>query len=352
MDTEIRFLKELEGDLSAAAMRERHERVRPPRGPRFGGWRRVAAAAAAILVVAWGIGFVVQHPIGLGSSDEAADFGSGGGAATEAPVAPADDAPGVAPGYAVGGEEVAERDGLGFEGYDGGDTVSGGGSPAADRDLSKIVRDGRIRVKVPDGSFREARDEAVAVAEEAGGFVLESSVRGRSGTFVLRVPARRFDGVMTRLARLGDVELEEQRGEDVTAEYIDLQARIDILTARRDVIRRLMERATSLSQTLMLQNRFDQVQLELEQLTGRIRYLDDQVAESTVRLEIVERTAPQAQVEPELENPSLLRAWQQGVHGFLNVVSVAVVGLGYLLPILIVGAAWLAVREVLRRRRA
>jgi len=71
MDTEIRFLKELEGDLSAAAMRERHERVRPPRGPRFGGWRRVAAAAAAILVVAWGIGFVVQHPIGLGSSDEA-----------------------------------------------------------------------------------------------------------------------------------------------------------------------------------------------------------------------------------------------------------------------------------------
>jgi hypothetical protein len=229
-------------------------------------------------------------------------------------------------------------------------TEDGSRSGGAPSDLSKIVRTGRMRVKVADGTFRDARDAAVAIAEDAGGFVLDSRVQGRSGTFTIRIPAGRFDGVMTRFGRLGDVELEEQNGEDVTAEYIDLSARIEILTARRDVIQDLMDEATTLQQSLLLQNRFDEVQLELERITGQLLFLNDQIEESTIRLEIVERSAPEQRLE-QVDNPSLLEAWKRGIQGFMNVLSVAIIGLGYLLPLLIAVGVWFGVRELMRRRR-
>ena len=154
---------------------------------------------------------------------------------------------------------------------------------------------------------------------------------------------------MSRLGRLGEVELEEQNGEDVTAEYIDLEARVDILTARRDVIQELMEEATTLSQTLQLQTKFDEVQLQLERMAGQLRFLDDQIAQATIQLQLIERTAPEAQID-DVENPSLLTAWERGIQGFLNVIAVAIVGLGYLLPLLVVAGVWFGIRELMKRR--
>jgi hypothetical protein len=116
------------------------------------------------------------------------------------------------------------------------------------------------------------------------------------------------------------------------------------------VIQRLMEQATGLSQTLMLQNRFDEVQLQLERVTGQLRFLNDQVAESTIKLELVERTAPQERQE-QIDNPSLLEAWKRGIEGFLNVLAVAIIGLGYLLPLLVAIGVWFGIRELTRRRR-
>jgi hypothetical protein len=357
MEREIRYLRDLESDLRRAA--EREQRARGTSRKR--GAKRWIPAVAAVLVVAWGIGFVVENPISLGSNEEAASDGGGtagaGGAEDAAePVPAGPEVPGVAPwdgryrsvdeqeGSATGGD----RDLVGFT------APQASPAPVPDDtsfgDLSKIIRTGRIRVKVDDGTFRDARDAAVSIAEGAGGFVLDSRVQGRAGTFTLRVPAARFDAVMTRLGRLGDVELEQQNGEDVTAEYVDLEARMDILTARRDVIQDLMEQTTSLSQSLMLQNRFDEVQLQLERITGQLRFLNDQIAESTIELELVERTAPQQQQE-QIDNPSLLEAWKRGIEGFLNVLAVAIIGLGYLLPLLIAVGVWYGIREVMRRRR-
>ncbi|HSL11198.1 MAG TPA: DUF4349 domain-containing protein, partial [Actinomycetota bacterium] len=334
MEREIRYLRDLEGDLRRAADRARGN------GPsRTAGAKRWIPAVAAVLVVAWGIGFVVENPISLGGSERATSgAGDGGsdaatGGAPQASPAPLEPEAPERSGYLIDeqagpGPQDRERGLFGFGSLPGtADTISGDDArtDTSFGDLSKIIRTGRMRVKVDDGTFRDARDSAVSIAEGAGGFVLDSRVQGRSGTFTIRVPAARFDAVMTRLGRLGDVELEEQDGDDVTAEFVDLEARMRILTARRDVIQRLMEQTTSLSQSLMLQNRFDEVQLQLERITGQLRFLNDQIAESTIRLELVERTAPQQRQE-QIENPSLLEAWKRGIEGFLNVLAVAIIG--------------------------
>lgn len=356
MESEIRFLRELGHDLERAAALEPARDRR--RGVARAHPRKWLPAVAAVLVVSWAVGFVAQDPSRLsafGGSDQAtADSGGGGGGSGDGaldeivPAAP--ESVGARTDEETGSDTLSGRPGVGDLGVGEQTSGVGGDASASIGDLSKIVRTGRMRVEVDDGTFRDARDETVAIAESAGGFVLDSRVQGRSGSFTLRVPAARFDAVMTRLGRLGDVQLEEQDGEDVTAEYVDLQARTEILTARRDVIQRLMEQATTLNQTLMIQNRFDEVQLQLERITGQLRFLDAQVDESTIRLDLVERTAPQQRVE-QVDNPSLLEAWKRGIQGFLNVLAVAIIGLGYLLPLLVAVGVWFGAREVMRRRR-
>jgi hypothetical protein len=361
MDTEIRFLQALEQDLervaalqAAGAGGRRGTRGRP-RGRGDGGaprWKQLMAAAAALLAVAWGVGFVAQSglPSLGGDSEDAAGVAAGPDDTEVEDVsglpASRDDAgevPEAAPSPAPGSESF---DAAGDPPLVGGRETLGG----LQTDLAKIVRNGRMRVEVEDGTFRDARAAVVDIAEDAGGIVLSSKVQGRSGTFTLRVPSATFDATMVELGRLGTVKLEQQTGEDVTEEFVDLAARLRILRARRAVLEDLMTQATTFQQTLLVQRRFDEVELEIERITGRLRFLDDQVERSTIEVEIVEASVPQAQTPEEIENPSLIQAWSRAIQGFLNVLAVTIVGLGYLLPLLIAAGVYFAGREIWRRR--
>jgi len=180
--------------------------------------------------------------------------------------------------------------------------------------------------------------------------VLSSSTQGRRGTFVLRVPDRRFTQTLLALGEVGRVEFEDQTGQDVTAEFVDLQARKDILLARKRVLLGFLREADTVQETLNLYGRVEDTQLQLERIQGQLRFIRDQVAESTIRVTIRER-AVQAEIAQNIDKPSLAVAWERAVQGFLNVVAAVVIGLGYLVPIAVIGLlVWLAVR--LARRRA
>ena len=220
---------------------------------------------------------------------------------------------------------------------------------AVQRDLSKIVRDGRIGIVVDDDGFGEARAAVNAIALKNGGIVLSSSTQERRGTFLLRVPDRRFIETLTALREIGRVEFEDQTGQDVTAEFVDLVARQDILLARKRVLLGFLREADTVQETLSLYSRVEHTQLALERIQGELRFIRDQVAESTIRVTIRE-TAVEAETPQEIDKPSLAVAWERAVQGFLNVVAAVVIGLGYLIPVAVIGLlVWLIVRFTRRR---
>jgi hypothetical protein len=144
-------------------------------------------------------------------------------------------------------------------------------------------------------------------------------------------------------------------GQDVTAEYIDLSARVSILKARRAALLTILAEANTIGQILAVQNRVDEVQLEIEKIQGRLRYLDDQVDESTLRVDLREKRAQEQQIQEDegIDLPSLGRALELGVQGTMNVLATMIVGIGYLLPLALIGLAiWGVVRLVRRRDRA
>ena len=158
-------------------------------------------------------------------------------------------------------------------------------------DVSKIIRDGSMSIQVPKDDFSKGFAAATRIAQNNGGFVLSSQTRGqRRGTLVLRIPAKRFDDAMLALRAIGVVQAQSITGKDVTAQYIDLKARLQNAIGQRTVLRNLMAQATTIQETITVQNRLSQVELEVEQIQGQLNFIEDQVAEATVRVELHEKT--------------------------------------------------------------
>ena len=218
-------------------------------------------------------------------------------------------------------------------------------------DLSKIIRDGAIAVTVPTDSFRDQSAKVVAIANQNGGSVLSSTTQsGTSGTFTLRIPASRFDKAMVQLAQLGSVDSSSVQGKDVTADYMDAKAHLKIYLTHRKFLYGLMAKATTTGEALALEHQLQQTQLQIDQITGQIRYLDNQVAEATLRVDLHE-PGSEPKTASDIENPSLGNAFSRAIQGFLNVIAVMLIGFGYLIPLLVIAAVAYAIVRLVQRRR-
>jgi hypothetical protein len=124
-----------------------------------------------------------------------------------------------------------------------------------------------------------------------------------------------------------------------------------IYLARRKVLFGLMQQANSIGETLTVQRQLDDVQLRIDQIQGQLNFINKQAAESTIKVDLHETDAAVAPAPGDVENPSLGRAWDHAVQGFLNVLAAVLIGLGYLIPIGVVVAVGYVISRLVRRRR-
>lgn len=195
----------------------------------------------------------------------------------------------------------------------------------------RVIKTAELSLEVEDGELGGAMREGRAIAERAGGFLLSTSVDGvdrRRGDFTIRVPAAEFEETLSALEELGTVAGESVRGEDVSQEFVDLEARLRNATAQEEVLFRLYDRSNSIADTIRVQRELEDVQLEIERLRGRLRFLDDQTSLSTISVSMVEAGAATAEAGP------FERAWETARKTFVSVVSGVIVGAGFVLPLL------------------
>jgi hypothetical protein len=232
----------------------------------------------------------------------------------------------VAPGVAAS-PGVTEHDGS-----------TGGGSFAAPAGAlpevgARVVKTASVTLQVKDGTFDDWFQQATMVASRHGGYVASSDTaegKLRSGTLVIRVPASEFESTLAELKGLGTVRQERLSGQDVTSQFVDLDARLRNWQAQESVLLGLMAKATNIADSIRVQNQLQDVQLQIEELKGQLRVLSDQADLSTITLAVSEKGF----VVPEPPSPtSLAGAWHAAVHGFVGVLAAVVVGLGYLIPI-------------------
>jgi hypothetical protein len=270
-----------------------------------------------------------------------------------------------------GGSESSVGAGTGGGGdsaEDSAEAGGGGGSKAGDRRLvsspgqrsavpqvgPQIIQTASIRLSIAHGSFDDKVDEAHAIVDSYGGFVVNSSASQGSderlveGSFDLRIPAESYDDALSRLRQLGKVEALEESGQDVSQEFVDLNARIRQLRAVEAQLLELLQRANDVPAALAVQNQLSQVQLDLEQARGRLQYLDDRVSYATISLVMREVGA----VAPKDDGFSIVDAWATAGSAFLAVVGWIFIGIAVAAPVLVLLGLGLLAGRALRKRFA
>ena len=203
----------------------------------------------------------------------------------------------------------------------------------------------------------DAATEATRITESVGGRVDARNeyapVNGDSGsaTLTLRIPAAALTATLDKLKALGTVQEVSLSSSDVTMQSQDLDARIKAMQASVDRLLTLLSSATDTDTLITLETAISDRQAQLESMESEKRYLADQVAMSTLTLNLV------SPAQAEVTVPSTFwSGLQAGWAAFIAFFSGLLVALGVLLPWLVFAAivtfAIIAIVRGSRRRRA
>jgi hypothetical protein len=166
----------------------------------------------------------------------------------------------------------------------------------------------------------------------------------------LRVPAASFEDLLMRVRGLGTVRSSTTHGQDVTAQYSDIQARLTALNATRSQLLTILQKATAIGDVLAVQDRINDVQTQIDQLQGQQKLLDDQTSMASLSVDV----APPGTTSGASPKPSgIAKAWEDARHGFTSGVEDILAASGTILVVLLVLAglavlgrfAWQATRR-------
>jgi Domain of unknown function (DUF4349) len=207
----------------------------------------------------------------------------------------------------------------------------------------KIIKTAELGIRAE--KVRDSAARAQQIAAQFGGSVLSSQINQGdsyvSANLVLVVPSPEFEKVLGELRGLGkEVTTDTVTGEDVTEEFVDLQSRERNLVAAEQSLLKLYDEAESVSDTLLIERELTNVRGQIEQVQGRIKYLEQHTASSQITLSV------QPVVRPEPPQPAwdparvVAQAWNAslGVLQALATVVLSVVVFGWwLAPAFVVG---------------
>jgi hypothetical protein len=196
------------------------------------------------------------------------------------------------------------------------------------------------------------------LASELGGNVLTSNATGTDDTMraeiAFRVPSDRFKEALDRLHGYAvKVNQEQSSAQDVTEDYVDLQARQRNLEATVAQFQSLLTKATTVDDTLKVQVQLNNAQSDLERVKGKLNYYDQRTAFSTISATILPVSPAKASPIATWSLSHTVRAaWNRSVNGLQNVADALItVGIGgWWIEIPLALAIYLLVRRERRRR--
>ena len=137
---------------------------------------------------------------------------------------------------------------------------------------------------------QEAVDRVKVVAESFGGFVERLSSFGnddrQSASMTVRVPQAQFEAALDQIRLLGDVQSENIGSDDVSEQFIDLEARLKSALREEDSLLSLLSRSLNISDIISIERELARVRSTIEQLQGQLNFLERRVDLSTIFIEL------------------------------------------------------------------
>jgi Domain of unknown function (DUF4349) len=268
-----------------------------------------------------------------------------------------------------------------------GDDIAAAVPPASALSPHHLLRSGDLSLLLARGTLLSTVDRINAMTLGMGGYVMSSAIGSESpgmpgpveplplsgetlpsatdkpvGTIAtnpyaalsVRVPESSFDAAVKRFAALGDVQSASTSSEDVTSQYVDLQARLRHYRAVERRLVRFLAATDNVNQMLAVQDRIDNVQLTIEQLSAELKSLRESTTYGTLSIFLREKGVPQAGASD--SSVTFAGTLLHSINVLARGARVTGLVLTALLPFAVVfGAlglvAWFAARRVRRARR-
>ena len=164
-----------------------------------------------------------------------------------------------------------------------------GTDPAVQIAERRVIQNASLTLRVED--VRPATESVRQIAEALGGFVEQLSLSGSAddadGFVVIRVPQGEFFTAIERLSALGEVLGENVSSQDVTAQFVDLEAQLRSLTREEGRLLELLERANTVSEILVVEGELIRIRTQIERLQGSLNFLERRVALATITVSLI-----------------------------------------------------------------
>lgn len=218
----------------------------------------------------------------------------------------------------------------------------------------KIVYTASMRME--STRFDDARAALLAAVEDCGGYLESTDQSGsaKEGSrwvyYTVRVPAGKYTAFLEQAGQAGSVLNLNESAQDITLEYVDVQARLESLESKKARLEALADKAETTADLLEIENQLTEVQYQLESYTRQMKVMDNQVDYCTVDISLREvATLTPTGVS---FGERIADAFTGGWTAFAAFVQDAVVAIIYNLPLLIIFGILAAVLvPVLRKRR-
>lgn len=211
----------------------------------------------------------------------------------------------------------------------------------------------------------EANDRLSALAASLNGFVVSSNIYQSStdaqgnkimqASITFRVPSEQLDNALMQIRALAvEVQSENVTGQDVTAEFTDLESRLRNLEATEAQLVNIMDGATKTEEVLAVFNQLTYIREQIEQVRGQMKYYSKSAAMSAITVQLIPDVLaqpievggwrPEGVVKEAVE--ALVRAFQSLATGLIWI------GL-YALPLIVIFGLplYIVARLIARRNR-
>jgi hypothetical protein len=223
-------------------------------------------------------------------------------------------------------------------------------------DSRKVIRTGKIELVV--ATYEDARGKVDALVKDSGGYVDSTRVERHESavsdaTIVIRIPSASFDGVLPKLREIGEIVSETTNGADITDQFVDTEAR---LASDQQLETRLLELATArngnLDQILAVERELARVRGEIESYQGHLKQWNDQVAMSTLTIDVSTRRSELPRSAPPTLGSQTSSAFHSSVQALRDLGEWFVInGVAFLPWLLVLIPGGLIARALLRRLR-
>ena len=299
--------------------------------------KRVGALAACLAVCVVGYGAFATGQIGLGAKSSAPVEYSAASMAAGAAQHAVVDSP-MAANYSLDTMALESSADNGISTFSADDAAAAQGQRSTSS--AKIIYTANLSLESKDyDAARAALDAALA---EAGGYLESSSEysdagNSRSVSLTYRVPQQNYENFLAAVAEAGNVTYKNQQADDVTAQYMDVETRLENLKNQRTRLQQLQQQADNLSDLLEIESSLTDVQSQIESWQSQMDWYNDQVEECTVYVSLseVNTYSPPSEGFGSRFVSALSAGWQNFVDGLQQVI----VALAGAWPVVVIAAA-------------